>query len=85
MGIVKGLGIILFAPVIFYIFPDWPQWIAKLFPLYWILEPIWQVSIMGGSVTEVWGELAVAMGITVALVPLIALLARRVQEQMAAR
>ena len=84
-GIVKGLGIFLFAPTIFYIFPDWPQWIAKLFPLYWIIEPIWQVSIMGGSITEVWSELAVAMGITVALVPLIALLSRRVEEQMAAR
>lgn len=83
-GLVKGLGIFLFAPTLFYIFPDWPQWIAKLFPLYWILEPIWRVSIMGGSIAEVWLELAVAVGITLALIPVIGLVARRVQTQMAA-
>ena len=45
-AIMKGSGIFLFAPTVFYIFPEWPQWIAKLFPLYWIIEPIWQVSVM---------------------------------------
>jgi len=84
-GLVKGLGIFLFAPTLFYIFPEWPQWIAKLFPLYWILEPIWVVSIMGGSISEVWLELGVAVGITVALIPAVAFVARKVQSQMAAQ
>ncbi|MDO9556035.1 MAG: ABC transporter permease [Coriobacteriia bacterium] len=84
-GLVKGLGIFLFAPTMFYIFPEWPQWIAKLFPLYWIIEPIWHVSVMGGSISEVWFELAVAVGITVALIPVVGFVARRVQAQMAAR
>jgi ABC-2 type transport system permease protein len=84
-GLVKGLGIFLFAPTLFYIFPEWPQWIAKLFPLYWILEPIWTVAIMGGSLSDVWVELTVAVGITVALIPLIGLVARKVQTEMAAR
>lgn len=84
-GIVKGLGIFLFAPTLFYIFPEWPQWIAKLFPLYWVLEPIWTVAIMGGSLGEVWVELVVAVGITIALVPVVGMVARRVQAQMAAR
>jgi ABC-2 type transport system permease protein len=84
-GLVKGLGIFLFAPTLFYIFPEWPQWIAKLFPLYWILEPIWTVAIMGGSLSDVWVELTVAVGITVALVPVVGLVARKVQTEMAAR
>jgi ABC-2 type transport system permease protein len=84
-GVVKGLGIFLFAPTLFYIFPEWPQWIAKLFPLYWILEPIWTVAIMGGSLSDVWVELLVAVGITVALVPVVGMVARRVQTEMAAR
>ena len=78
--LIKGAGIFLFAPVIFYIFPDWPQWIAKIFPLYWIIEPIWQVSIMGEPLSKVWFELAVAAAITAALVPAIAVLSRRMQE-----
>ncbi|MDI6901877.1 MAG: ABC transporter permease [Anaerosomatales bacterium] len=84
-GIVKGAGIFLFAPAIFYVFPEWPQWIAKLFPLYWIIEPIWQVSVMGESIGTVTGELAIALGITAALGVLAAWLARRMQAQMAAQ
>jgi ABC-2 type transport system permease protein len=83
-GIVKGTGIFLFAPTLFYIFPEWPQWIAKLFPLYWIIEPIWQVSVMGESISTVWSQLAVAIGITAALGVVAAWLAKRMQTQMAA-
>ncbi|MFW5878456.1 MAG: hypothetical protein ACOCVR_01425, partial [Myxococcota bacterium] len=84
-GLIKGMGVVLFAPVIFYIFPSWPQWIAMLFPLYWIIEPIWQVSIMGGSIGSVLLEVAVALGICAALLPLIIALSRRMLSQMAAR
>jgi hypothetical protein len=46
-GIVKGMGMFLFAPALFYIFPDGRSGSRLLFPLYWIIEPIWQVSVMG--------------------------------------
>lgn len=84
-GIVKGSGIILFGPVAFYIFPDWPQWIAKLFPLYWIIDPIWRVAVLGGHLAEVVSELAVAVGITAALGALAGVLGRRMRLQAAAR
>jgi ABC-2 type transport system permease protein len=84
-GLIKGMGILLFAPAVFYLFPDWPQWIAKLFPLYWVIDPIWRVSVMGESITGVWFELGVALAISAALLPAIVWLARRMQAQMAAR
>ncbi len=77
--IIKGAGVLLFAPVIFYIFPDWPQWIAQLFPLYWIIEPIWQVSVMGQPLVSVWFEVTIAVGITVLMIPLITVIHRRIQ------
>jgi len=83
-GLIKGMGLILFAPAIFYMFPDWPQWIAKLFPLYWVIEPIWAVSVNSAPIADVAFELAVAIGITVALFPVTFWLARRMQSQMAA-
>lgn len=83
-GLIKGMGIVLFAPAVFYLFPDWPQWIAKLFPLYWVIEPIWQVSVMGESLGTVWFEVLVALGISVFMLPIIVWLARRMQSQMAA-
>ncbi len=75
--LIKSLGIFLFVPVIFYIFPEWPQWIAKLFPLYWIISPIWEVSVMGEPLSTVWLEMLIAVAITLALVPLLLLLKKR--------
>jgi len=62
----KSLNIILFAPAIFYVFPDWPQWIAQLFPTYWVINPIFALAIC-----------AVA-------VPVVVVLGRRLQGQVAA-
>ncbi len=76
--LIKSLGIFLFIPVVFYLFPEWPQWIAKFFPLYWIISPIWEVSVMGKPLSSVWFEILVALAITLALVPLALLLKKRI-------
>ncbi len=76
--LIKSLGIFLFIPVVFYIFPEWPQWIAKLFPLYWIISPIWEVSVMGEPLSSVWLEMLIAVAITLALVPFLLLLKKRI-------
>jgi len=78
--LIKSLGFFLFIPVIFYIFPDWPQWIARFFPLYWIISPIWEVSVMGNSLSTVWFEMLVAVAITLAMVPILFLLKRGIQN-----
>jgi ABC-2 type transport system permease protein len=79
-ALLKGAGLFLFAPVIFYLFPEWPQWIARVFPLYWIIEPIWRVSVMSEPIGMVWFELTVAAVITLALVAAAAPLSRRLKE-----
>ncbi len=75
--LIKSLGFFLFIPVIFYIFPEWPQWIAKIFPLYWIISPIWEVSVMGESISTVWFEITIALAITLVLLFLLVPLKRR--------
>jgi len=76
--LIKSLGIFLFIPVVFYLFPEWPQWIAKIFPLYWIISPIWEVSVMGESLDTVWLEILVAVAITLAMIPPLLLLKKRI-------
>jgi len=75
--LIKSLGIFLFIPVVFYLFPEWPQWIAKFFPLYWIISPIWEVSIKGEPLSLVWFEMMIAAAITLGLIPLALLLKKR--------
>lgn len=81
--VAKGSGVFLVGPVIFYLFPDWPQWIAKLFPSYWMIDPIWKVGIRGQGLGAVWVELVVTAGICVALVLVISRLSRRMVERAA--
>lgn len=82
--LIKSLNIVLFAPVVFYIFPDWPQWIAQLFPTYWVINPIFEVAVRDASLADVAAQLAVALAMCGAAVPVIVLLGRRLQAQVAA-
>lgn len=79
----KSSGIFLVGPVFFYLFPDWPQWPAMVFPTYWIIDPVWELCILGSGLRAVWVELLVALAIGLALVPIICVLSRRMQSKAA--
>jgi len=81
----KSAGILLFFPVIFYIWPGLPGWIPRLGPTYYFLQPLFAIAVEGDTLAGVWRELAVAGGIIVALLPLVALSARRLATQTAVR
>lgn len=81
--LVKTLNIFLLGPIIFYVFPDWPQWIAKLFPTYWFIDPLYRIALKGASFADVWKHLAVALGIGAVMVVPIVLLGRRMQGKLA--
>lgn len=81
--LIKGTGIILLGPAVFYIFPDWPQWIAKIFPTYWVIDPVYQVTINGAGLGDVWGELLIALGVVALLALVVARLTGRLARQLA--
>jgi ABC-2 type transport system permease protein len=70
---IKVFGIFLVAPALFIIFPSWPQWIAKIFPTYYIANPIFRISIYGEGWSELgWQVLALAGFAVLFLLPLLA-------------
>jgi ABC-2 type transport system permease protein len=81
--LIKGTGAILLAPAIFYIFPDWPQWIAKLFPTYWVINPVYEVTINGAGLGSVWVELAIGLAVAALLAVVVVLLTRRLRTKLA--
>ena len=81
--LIKGTGILLIGPTVFYIFPDWPQWIGKLFPTYWVINPIFEVSLNNAGLDDVWVELLVAVGVIAVLAIPIVLLTRRLGTKLA--
>ncbi len=82
-ALIKGTGVLLIGPTAFYIWPDWPQWIGKLFPTYWVIDPIFEVTLNNARLGDVWVELLVATGIIVVLGAAVVALTRRLGRQLA--
>jgi len=80
--IMKGSQIILFTPAVLYIWPDLPDWILKIFPTYWMIEPIYQVGVKGGDFFDISFELFISILICIVLLPIILLLARRMEKSL---
>jgi ABC-2 type transport system permease protein len=81
--LIKGTGFILLGPTVFYIFPDWPQWIAKLFPTYWVINPVYEVTINGEGLGGVWVELAIALVVIVVMIIPLRYLISRLETKLA--
>jgi len=75
----KTAGIILFAPVFVFLFPQIPEWVGKIFPTYYILQPIVEVSQFGGGWSDIAGNFFVLVGIDVVLIVILLAILRRKQ------
>jgi len=73
-------GIILFAPVFIYLFPEIPGWIGRIFPTYYIIQPIVDISQRGGGWSDIFVNVVVLIGINVVLFGLVALSLRKTQQ-----
>lgn len=62
MTYIKVVNILIIAPALFVIFPDWPQWIARVFPAYYIANPIFRISIYGDGWSQVYPQLLALCG-----------------------
>lgn len=79
----KSGAVLLFYPVVFFIWPGLPQWIARLGPAYYFLKPMYDLSVSGSALGDVWVDLAIGLAICAALVPLVAVMGRRLQRELA--
>jgi ABC-2 type transport system permease protein len=81
--LVKSLNILLAAPVLFYLFTDLPGWVARLFPTYWFIDPLYRVTLEGATFSDVYRELALAVLVGIILAAAIIPLSRRMQRKLA--
>lgn len=83
-AVIKGMGIFLYAPGFVYLFPDIPQWIGRLFPTYYILQPVLEISQNNAGLLEIAPELAILVGLIAVTFVVLARLAVRTGEAVAA-
>jgi ABC-2 type transport system permease protein len=67
----KMFGILLYAPAFFYMFPDLPQWIGKIFPTYYIVEPVLEISQRGGGWPEIATNVFILIGLNIVIIALV--------------
>ena len=82
-GTIKAMGLILYAPALIFMFPEIPQWIARLFPTYYIIRPVIEITQMGAGFEDVLPELLVLILLIVALIGITAFAAQRKAETAA--
>jgi ABC-2 type transport system permease protein len=83
MAIVKVLGTVLYAPGVLALVPQVPSWIAKLFPTYYIMNPILEITQQGAGLDGVLTDLSILAAIVGALLIVLAVLVERQQQEIA--
>ncbi|MGM0597612.1 MAG: ABC transporter permease [Myxococcota bacterium] len=82
-ALIKTLNIFIIAPVIFYFFPDWPQWIPKFFPTWWFIDPLYQIAVKGAGLKEVAFSLLVCVAMMVLLLIPLSYFTHRLKTSLA--
>ncbi|MFC1963604.1 ABC transporter permease [Chloroflexota bacterium] len=55
--------IIIFVPALFYMFPWFPQWVAKIFPSYYFIQPIMDISQGSATWSDIFTSVFVLIGV----------------------
>lgn len=77
MGTIKAIGIVLYAPALVLMFPEIPQWVGRLFPTYYIVGPVIEITQRGAGLSEVLPDLAILTLLIAAMIAITAVIARR--------
>jgi ABC-2 type transport system permease protein len=77
----KSAGIVLFAPAFVYLFPQIPQWIGKIFPTYYILQPIVDISQRGAGWPEIALNVSILIALDVVLAGVVVLVTRKTMQR----
>jgi len=78
---IKVGGILIVLPGLLALFPTLPQWISKIAPTYYFLQPIYDLSVGGATLTDVLPLLGVCLLITLAIFPVLWWSARTTEER----
>jgi ABC-2 type transport system permease protein len=68
---IKAGGILIVLPALVIMFPGIPQWIGQITPTYYFLAPVFDLSVGGSTLADVWPDLAIATLISLALIPIV--------------
>lgn len=75
--VIKAGGIFLFGPALVYLFPAIPEWVGRLFPTYYLINPVVEITQRGATFADVWPDLAILVVLIVVLFVALTAVVRR--------
>jgi ABC-2 type transport system permease protein len=79
-AIVKFGGILLYAPAFVYLFPQIPEWIGMIFPTYYVIQPIVEMSQRGGGWPDIAINVFILAGLDLILIGAVILASKRTKQ-----
>ena len=80
----KSMGIFIYAPAFIALFPETiPGWVARLFPTYYVLQPVLSISQQGAGLPDIAVDLLILIVMTAVLFVGLGFSAQRLQVQAA--
>lgn len=77
----KVTGLLLYAPALVHMFPEIPQWIGRVFPTYYLIQPVIEISQHGAQLADVAWQLGILVILILSFGGLLAWLAERMRYQ----
>jgi ABC-2 type transport system permease protein len=72
---------VIFAPTVVYMFPSIPAWIGRIFPTYYLLQPVIDISQKGAGWAQVRFDAIILAAIDAGMIVLLALLLWRARQR----
>lgn len=63
-AVIKAIGLFLYAPAIVMLFPELPQWIARVFPMYYVIGPVSELTIENESWERILPDIGILFALT---------------------
>ncbi len=76
----KTGGILLFGPAIVYMFPQIPGWVGRIFPTFYLMEPIVAISQGGANWADIALNVFILVGIDIVLAAAVMLTLKRARQ-----
>ena len=76
----KAGGILLFGPAFIYMFPQIPQWIGRIFPTYYLIQPVVEISQLGGGWPDIATNVFILIGLNIILFVVVMFILKRVTQ-----
>lgn len=83
LATIKAFGIVLFGPGIVELIPPAPEWIGRLFPTYYMMNPLLEIGQRGAGLADVAGDLGVLLALVGATIVGLVVIIERQKNRVA--